>query len=1045
MLIGQSSNLFDIDPYILVTASQRVFAIGDVERPANKVSLEVYGDAQIGHKLEDIGNEDSGAMDSTGHAPDQQTADKYKGDLTVNGSATFGRNYYTEEVTQTNSTATSSANTRRSGDSMIATGTTQTPGTSTQVTKKVYYDDVTFYANVTIEGDGTTSMDHLDVGYNMTVGSKFGTNLYSMWDYSWKFMNQEESYSTQKSYSDSDLDASTDPDNFNAINGDLIVNGRTQFVGGTVGIPDGRLVIGARETGTSGSYSVPQGYTRQRHDSRTLMKDYYGLFYGANGSDHNVYNIYNSRFVVEGNSVLFGDLDVLKGFLFTESMIVRDVIPFFYYENGTEKVGYNNDYALEYDSQYKRFISFKPFIFTGENRADRKYNDEWNQTTSSGLVGGVYLQNDFPLKLNSGIYYEGDNHGDGLVISSTNRYNTLNQTERLTNTYRITLKGSTFIEDGPLYVNTSISYTGSNSEGLVFDASSTTNLKNATERPANSKKFTFKSDTYFKDTSLYLQEGSYVRGTMHSNGRIDARCIDLSSFADSSKDSSNSSYSMDASSELGALAARKVILFGTNTTVNGYGSGVGPQAYIHADGSSHFTSIGVGGYLSGSYFDYISMNGANGTLDCRSFKVNAWDTSTHTVLASWTAFSTRSTVENGTTVYKLKLSSTEGEFDDYVKIGYTTLREVEKLNSSSGSGASATLLHFSRGIAPSCIDVTDRTQYEGVASGAVYARNVYLKNSSHETVAKLDDSGYVGATVFQRKNGSNWSTVIDSTGKGFLNGLQSTGMVNVYTDGSTVARLDSTGNVSGVAYQIKNGFSWDTLVDSNAKGYFKGLQSNGNITVTGSISATGNIGCSGEVSGATIATSNSSGMVPITRIDGAGNATLGAVTCGDVTSSGAGSFSTISLERTVLYKPISFDTDYISVDGYCGLNAYQLRTSGVVRIDYDGTVYQSSDIKLKKDIEDFKHSAVEMIESVPVKSFTWKDTDKKVLAGFIAQDMEYIDKTYTDESYKGLVNSSNDTKTISVNGLVPLLWKAVQELSQEVKDLKEALKNGRNQ
>lgn len=88
---------------------------------------------------------------------------------------------------------------------------------------------------------------------------------------------------------------------------------------------------------------------------------------------------------------------------------------------------------------------------------------------------------------------------------------------------------------------------------------------------------------------------------------------------------------------------------------------------------------------------------------------------------------------------------------------------------------------------------------------------------------------------------------------------------------------------------------------------------------------------------------------------------------------------------------------------------------------YAGTfIYQSSDIRLKKDIHPLENSLSDIMRLKPV-SFTFKSNDQKGL-GVIAQDIEKV--------YPQLVSGEN-MKSVNYEGLIGPLIGAVQELKQE--------------
>ena len=996
LLIGKGTTLWDIDPKILVTATGDRFAIGDPNRPQYRVDLEVYGDTQIGHKLEDVSNEDMSAMDSTGHAPNQNIANKYKGDLVVNGSATFGRNYYTEEVTQTNNSATSSATTRQSGSNTIATGTTQTPGTPEQVTKKVYYDDVNFYANVHIEGEGGLEADHLDVKYNMAVGTAFENSPYSHWDNSWKFVNENESYSTAKTYNDNSAGVSTNPDDFNSISGDLLINGRVQFVGGTVGLPDGRLVIGARESGTAGAYSVPQGYTRLDPSNKMLMKNYYDLIYPSSVSDAIGYNIYNSRFVVEGNSLLFGDVNVLRGCLTTESFSVGELIKNYTYEGGQTIVHYNRDYGIEYDNIYKRFVAQKPFIFTGETDAVYKYFDQWQ--SSYGVIGkGIYLQNDFPLKINSAIYYEGDNTVDGLIISAVNNNNTLNHSQRYIQTHKITFKGDVFTEDGTFYLQTPLYYVGNDNDGLVIDVATATHPKTGTTRSDASKKVTLKSN-------LYTKEGSNYTSTLFSNGRFDGRLIDVSNYTDATKVAGNASYVLG----MGDLAGRELKLFGTNSTANG-NSNRGVIASISSSGFAKFTGLGIGGFSSSNIT--LSSSGAS------EFAGAMWVKSYIQASSYYT--------KDGDASAILRIDS---DGDAWLKDVKTTGTFYTKDTSVSSSS------YVERIYSNGNTNFNEATVSKLIAKGSIAT-----KNGTADPVTRISNTG---AGTF---------TSIACSGAGTFTSLTVNGKTPVFNgddaglDDLTCSTLKVGGN-SPVLYTLYNNYSKsiDTTGNVNCHEVFVGGTkriSNGGAGTFSSLTVGGDSPVLYTKYPSTATSSNSiniSGNMNCLELYVNGTKRISSGGYGSFSSVDTGDLYCSSVNDMLLTPPnfriTSGGTAYF-YQCYIGSNQYRVLTT-----------YDQSDIRIKKDVKQFDKSAEDIVNKVPVKSYTFKKDDKKVCAGFIAQDLEVLDELLYGDKINAntfVTEDKEGIKAINQMALIPILWKAVQELSQEVKDLKEALNYGK--
>lgn len=136
-----------------------------------------------------------------------------------------------------------------------------------------------------------------------------------------------------------------------------------------------------------------------------------------------------------------------------------------------------------------------------------------------------------------------------------------------------------------------------------------------------------------------------------------------------------------------------------------------------------------------------------------------------------------------------------------------------------------------------------------------------------------------------------------------------------------------------------------------------------------------------------------------------------------------------------------FMSKYGAVLGWDGnnyaTNVYgPLAVSGSLQVN--GQTVTGSDERLKKNISEMDFDALDMVNSVKVKSFDWKKTGQHIPYGFIAQDVEKADK------HNGLTTTDGDGyKAIDYNELTAVLWKAVQELSAEVSRLKELVKEAK--
>tara|TARA_R110000822_G_scaffold105926_2_gene233889 strand:- start:1302 stop:1712 length:411 start_codon:yes stop_codon:yes gene_type:complete len=110
------------------------------------------------------------------------------------------------------------------------------------------------------------------------------------------------------------------------------------------------------------------------------------------------------------------------------------------------------------------------------------------------------------------------------------------------------------------------------------------------------------------------------------------------------------------------------------------------------------------------------------------------------------------------------------------------------------------------------------------------------------------------------------------------------------------------------------------------------------------------------------------------------------------------------------------------------------------------TISSLSDRRDKKDIEELP-LGVDFINTLKPVKFTWNMRDGAKVgqqeAGFIAQDLDEAQIDAGAEDYLSLVLKNNPEKLEASYGkLVPVLVKAVQELSAEISNLKKEIANG---
>ena len=103
----------------------------------------------------------------------------------------------------------------------------------------------------------------------------------------------------------------------------------------------------------------------------------------------------------------------------------------------------------------------------------------------------------------------------------------------------------------------------------------------------------------------------------------------------------------------------------------------------------------------------------------------------------------------------------------------------------------------------------------------------------------------------------------------------------------------------------------------------------------------------------------------------------------------------------------------------------------------------TSDIRAKKDITKIDFSALNLISSVPVYSYKYKnDITSTSTIGVMAQDLLPYQEQLQLVSNEKATGENNDYMSIKDNKLIFILWKAIQEQQEEINKLKEQLARG---
>ena len=126
---------------------------------------------------------------------------------------------------------------------------------------------------------------------------------------------------------------------------------------------------------------------------------------------------------------------------------------------------------------------------------------------------------------------------------------------------------------------------------------------------------------------------------------------------------------------------------------------------------------------------------------------------------------------------------------------------------------------------------------------------------------------------------------------------------------------------------------------------------------------------------------------------------------------------------------------------------YQFHASGEFHATGNGSfndVYIRSDRRLKINVEDYEENAVDKVNKLKVKTYDKVKSlsDREVIGheiGIIAQDLQEVLPEAVSTSSVGSQDNPEEILTISNSAVNALLIKAIQEMSEEIKELKTPL------
>ena len=391
-------------------------------------------------------------------------------------------------------------------------------------------------------------------------------------------------------------------------------------------------------------------------------------------------------------------------------------------------------------------------------------------------------------------------------------------------------------------------------------------------------------------------------------------------------------------------------------------------------------------------------------------------------------------------------------------------------SSSTNYGSSGQVLTSNGNASPSWTSTSGAkgepgtTGAQGTAgsNGSNGAQGTAGTNGSNGSNGAVGSQGTNGSTGAQGAVGLNGGTgaqgATGATGGSGGTGAQGTAGTNG-SNGGTGAQgaTGATGGSGGTGAQGSTGSNGGTgaqgTAGSNGSNGNNGAQgitgAQGSTGSTGSNGSNGGTGAQGTSGVATfpysgtatfsnqIRLSNSDGYIyggSITTRSGARAIHMGYTgTCifqAERTDSSSSAFIiAASSNQTYFYSRVSGGSTvgrrFLFTMG--SSTAYAVETNNYVT--FYGGYGGSSDRLFKKNIEDSNYGLSE-VNSLKPRRFYWKDETKSKVKqiGFIAQELEEI----LPEAVRG----HEGNKSIMDNSIIPVLTKAIQELSQQVTDLK---------
>jgi len=286
-------------------------------------------------------------------------------------------------------------------------------------------------------------------------------------------------------------------------------------------------------------------------------------------------------------------------------------------------------------------------------------------------------------------------------------------------------------------------------------------------------------------------------------------------------------------------------------------------------------------------------------------------------------------------------------------------------------------------------------------------QGIYLQNNRIYINATYIQSGTLSANLIK---GGILTLGGASNGNGRLEVLNSSNQV--------IGTINNTGvNFMGV-FQNRSGQEFIEMDESILKGGY-GSAVHGRIDLSAQYDD-GSYKTVVEALSSSLILKSLNGGVEIVRTDGPSEISKG-YAVGSIDGSGSTRIETIYITQS-------------GGDYYAGFQ----NTQNTVRF----AILTTSDAKLKKNIKDTEVTALDYINQIQHKSFDLKEGTGHKDCGYIAQDLQKIYPGFVVEApeYNNDGEKTGGTLQVNTFAMLPYITKAIQELSEENRKLKEEIK-----